>query len=102
MKQTTFLYNKKKVFEAAKQAATSLELEIRSSSLEDGTLEFYSNGGFFSFGNKIDLKIISNEPTKNTLKVTSISAAAIQVIDWGTNDDLETKIIEKVKNILNG
>jgi hypothetical protein len=102
MKQSAFHISKKKVFEAAKQAAYSLGLEIRNSSLSDGTLELFSNGGLFSFGNKIDLEIISKEPAENILKVTSISAAAIQVIDWGTNNDLETKIIEEVKTILNG
>ena len=102
MKQSTLHYGKKKVFDAVKQAAVSLDLEIKNESTADGTISLFSNGGFFSYGNKIDVQVKLSEPTKSVLKVSSESSVAIQIIDWGTNSDLENKLIEEVKNILQG
>ena len=100
MKQSTLHHSKKKVFEAVKQAVASLDLEIENESSADGTLSLFSNGGFFSYGNKIDVQVKLSEPSKSVLKVSSQSAAAIQVIDWGTNSNLENSIINEVNNIL--
>jgi hypothetical protein len=102
MKQSTLHHSKKQVFEAVKQAATSLDLEIKNQSSADGTLTLFSNGGLFSFGNKIDVQVKISEPSKSVLKVSSVSAAEIQLIDWGTNSDLESSLIDEVKNILQG
>ena len=102
MKQSTLHHSKKQVFEAVKKAAASLDLEIKNHSSADGTISLYSNGGFFSYGNKIDVQVKITEPSKSVLKVSSESAAAIQLIDWGTNSDLESSLINEVKTILQG
>lgn len=100
MRQSTFHHSKKKVFEAVKKAADSLELEVRNESSADGTLSLFSNGGLFSYGNKIRVEVKLSEPSKSVLKVSSESAAAIQLVDWGTNRELESSIINQVKTIL--
>jgi hypothetical protein len=100
MKQATIHHSKKKVFEAVKEAAAKLDLEIRDASSANGRLSLYSRGGLLSFGNKIDVEIKIADTTKSIVKVSSQSAAAIQVIDWGTNRDLEEEIIAEVKSIL--
>lgn len=100
MKQSTLHHGKKKVFDAVKKAATSLNLEVRNESSADGTLLLFSSGGFFSYGNKIDVEVKLSEPSKSVLKVSSRSAAQIQVIDWGANSDLESSIINEVQTIL--
>jgi len=102
MKQSTLHHNKKKVFEAVIKAAASLDLDIKNQSSADGTISLFSNGGFFSYGNTIDVQVKISEPTKSVLKVSSVSAAALQLIDWGTNSDLESSLIEEVKSILQG
>lgn len=102
MKQSTLHHSKKQVFEAVRQAAASLDLEIKNQSSADGTMSLFSNGGFLSFGNKIDVQVKIAEPKKSVLKVSSISAAEIQLIDWGTNSNLESSLIDEVKNILQG
>jgi len=102
MKQSTLHHSKKQVFEAVKQAAASLDLEIKNHSSADGTISLFSKGGFFSYGNEIDVQVKISEPSKSVLKVSSVSAAEIQLIDWGTNSDLESNLIDAVKNILQG
>lgn len=101
MKQSTLHHSKKKVFDAVKAAAKNLDLEIEQSLAADGTLSLVSGGGLFSYGNNISVEIKS-EYSKTVLKVTSKSAAEIQLIDWGTNSNLESNLIEEVKNILKG
>lgn len=100
MKQLTLHFPYKKVFEAVKQASENLELEIKNASLSNKTLHLFSSGGFFSYGNKIEVEIINSEPSKSILKVSSQSAAVLQVIDWGTNANLEYELLDEVKKIL--
>lgn len=64
-----------------------------------GKLMLYSSGGFLSFGNKITVKV-STKNRMSTIKVSSSSVASIQIIDWGTNKDLERNLINEVKKIL--
>ena len=100
MKKISIPHSKKKIFEAVKKAAKKLGLEVRTSSVHDGKLLLNSDGGFFSFGNKIEILIKDSKSQKSVLHVDSKSAAAIQVIDWGTNTNFENEIIEEVVNIL--
>lgn len=102
MKKSTFHRSKKQVLNAVKQAAKNLDLEIQNKSEIKGTLQLYSNGGLFSYGNRIDVELTETESSRVIVKVLSESSAAIQLIDWGTNDRLEKNLIEEVKNILNG
>ncbi len=100
MKKSTLNYSKEKIFDAVRKAATSLNLEVKNHSLTDGEISLFFNGSFFSYGNKIDVQIKYSTPSKCILQVSSVSAAAIQIIDWGTNSDLENGLINEVKNIL--
>jgi hypothetical protein len=102
MKQSYLNHSKIEVFEAIKNAANSLELEVRHASLSEGIVSLYSPVGLFSFGNKIDVQISAANPSKCFLKVTSVSASPIQLIDWGKNSDIENSLINEVKNILEG
>lgn len=100
MKTLTLRHSKQKIFEAVKKAGSKLDLEIESSDVAKGKLLLYSAGGLLSFGNKILVKI-SNKNGKSVIRVSSSSAALIQIVDWGTNGDLERELIYEVKEILN-
>ena len=100
MKQSTFHCSKKKVFDAVKKAAILLKFEIVDESLIDGKLYLFSKGGLFSYGNRISVQIKSPNSAKSILKVYADSAAAIQIIDWGTNSGLENDLVTQVKSIL--
>ncbi len=100
MKKMTINYSGERVFDAVKKAAEKLGLEVKSNSISNGKISLYSDGGIFSFGNKIDISIKYADPKKTVLQVNSRSAAAIQIIDWGTNEDLEKNIINEVNNLL--
>lgn len=100
MKQATLHYSKKKIFDAVKQVAVNLNIEVKKESSADGVFILFSSGGLFSFGNRIDVKVKILESSKSLLKVSSQSAASIQIVDWGTNTDLESSIINEVRNII--
>jgi len=99
MKQSTFYTSKENVFDAILKAANSLELVINEKSMTDGIIKLEHVGSFLSFGNKIEVELLFAY-NKCVVKVSSRSAAALQIIDWGTNEQLESKIIESLKEIL--
>lgn len=99
MKQVTIYYNKKQIFDSVIRAAKNLDLEVNHKSLPDGFIVLEHTGNLLSFGNKIDVKIKSADNIKHVVHVSSRSYAAIQIIDWGTNDKLESDIINEIKKI---
>jgi hypothetical protein len=100
MKQIFFYCDKKQIFNAVIRAAKNLDLEVNKKSMTDGYLELEHTGNLLSFGNKIDVKIKSPDNIKHIIKVSSRSSAVFQIIDWGTNDKLESDILDEIKNIL--
>lgn len=100
MKRSTLNYSKKQVFEAAEDALTELEIEIEESSLKSGTIKAYYGGNMLSFGNNVEVSVKTTQTKKTTVKVESTTWAQLQVVDWGTNDKLEEKIISGIKYFL--
>lgn len=98
MKQSTFNKPKKTVIAAIKKAAKQLDLEIEE--VDGNEISLYHGGGLLSFGNKISVEIMENDPNKTKVRVSSRSAAQIQIIDWGTNESLENNLINELKDIL--
>lgn len=101
MKQITFHHSKKDIFNAVLQLADNLELQVNNMSLAEGTILLEHIGNLLSYGNKIDVKIKSTQENKYIVYISSRSAAVVQLIDWGTNDRFEAKIIETLREILN-
>lgn len=99
MKTSTFHASKKDVFDAVKKACGLLELSVTNQDLNSGRLKIKHEGSFLSFGNTIIVSIGRRE-TKTILKVASRSSTLVQLIDWGTNRELEENIIREVKKIL--
>lgn len=100
MKSLTINASKHKVFEALQKASSNLDWEIESSDLSKGKLKLFHRGGILSFGNEISVKVTTRN-SRSVIRVSSKSAASIQVIDWGTNDRIEKDLVDEVKHILN-
>lgn len=100
MKKSTLNHSKKIVFQAIENALAELQIEIEDYSIETGRIQAYFGGNLLSFGNNIEILVKSVNQQKTTVKVESISAAQVQLIDWGTNEKLEKKIISGIKDFL--
>ena len=101
MKKSTLNYSKKQVFEAAEDALEELEIEIEDSSLKAGIIKAHYGGNMLSFGNNIEVSIKTTSTKKTTIEIESTTWAQLQIVDWGTNDKLEEKIISGIKYFLN-
>jgi len=100
MRQITFHCSGKQIFDAVIQAAKNLDLEVNEKSVADNYIALEHAGSLLSYGNKIDVKIKTSEGNKHIVPVSSRSTAAVQLIDWGTNERLESNIIDEIKDIL--
>jgi hypothetical protein len=95
----TYRKGYKTVYNAVLDAAEEMELDVLSESFEKGIIKLKYNGSLFSYGNSIRVKL--NRLTRGCeIKITSESSAAVQVIDWGTNDRLEDELLELIEEIL--
>jgi len=92
--------SKKETFELVKKAAKKIGLVLEDESISKGLLCLYSDGNFFSFGNKIDVMISTNMQSDCLINVSSRSSAKLQIIDWGTNDELEQLLIEEIQSLI--
>ncbi|MEI9918945.1 MAG: hypothetical protein WDO14_09110 [Bacteroidota bacterium] len=97
----TSLIHKSKptVYKAVKTACNRLNLVIDRDDFEKGRISIYSEGDILSFGNKISISI-SKRGRDSFLRISSKSAAPIQLFDWGTNKDIEEDLMEEIKDIL--
>jgi hypothetical protein len=100
LQKITIHHSKKKVFDAIKHAANNLDLEIKSISTSNYTLSLFSSGGLFSYGNNIDITVTNSGTTRSIVEVSSQSVSVLQVIDWGTNLNLENKLLDELNSIL--
>lgn len=100
MQQATLNAGKKKIFDALTKASRELNLEIMEESPADSKLRLAHNGNISSFGNIIEVSIKNKATNKNVIHVSSRSAAQIQLVDWGTNQKLESDLIDSVKTNL--
>lgn len=98
MKQATFHTSKNQLITAIKKAANELELDIEENNPNEIIL--FHGGGLLSFGNRITVKIAQSGNDKIKVSISSKSAAQVQIIDWGTNDNLENDLMTELKNML--
>ena len=77
-----------------------MNLEVTDESVPEGRVALRRKGDLLSYGNRIDVNIKSIEPNKSTVRVSSRSSASIQLFDWGTNEKLESGLLEIMKEIL--
>ncbi len=98
MKQATFHTSKSQLVTAIKKAAKKFDLEIEENNSNEIVL--FHGGGLFSFGNKITVKIAQSGYDKIKVSISSKSVAQLQLIDWGTNDNLENDLMTELKNML--
>ncbi|MGV3598240.1 MAG: DUF1499 domain-containing protein [Bacteroidota bacterium] len=101
MKQFTLKVSKRLAFETVLKVAEELDWEVEEKSLSKGTIQLYYDGDLLSFGNKIDITIDILSESKTSLQIEARSAAQVQLIDWGTNDRLEDKQEDAIKNLMN-
>ena len=100
MQQITFHHGKRKIFDGILDTAKQLSIDIIEHDFANGKIELADGGGLLSWGNKIEVHIKSSGSSKNTVHVSSRSAALLQVADWGTNSRIESKLIETLKENL--
>lgn len=99
MKNITINSTKTFTFEICKKALIEFDCNIIESNLKTGKITARKGGNFFSFGHEIDIFIESIEV--NTVEVNIFSnSVGIQIFDWGTNLENESKIIDMLKKSL--
>jgi isopentenyl phosphate kinase len=98
MKQATFHTSKSQLITAIKKAAKELDLEIEENNTNEIVL--FHGGGILSFGNRIRIKFTQSGYDKIKVSISSKSAVQVQIIDWGTNDNLENDLMTELKNML--
>ena len=77
-----------------------LNLEIISTDFNNLVIEAKKSGSFLSFGNTIFISIKKSKKSGVRVYVDSESSAPIQLIDWGTNEQIENEIIEHLKSLI--
>ena len=101
MRHKVFTGGSKEVFEAVKKVLKELGVTIKSSDEKAGIISAYVAGSFFSlsYGNNIEVEISSRVWYESTLTVKS-ATAGFSMVDYGTNDDYEKKILNRLtKNL---
>lgn len=95
----TFNISFESAINECKNTLENTDFKIVSINLKDGIINVKKNGGFFSYGHNvlIHLDKIGSEQIKISITSKSIG---IQIIDWGTNDENENEIMEKLLNII--
>lgn len=88
------------VFNATIYAAKEMELEIKTKSKTDGTIILKKSGSLLSYGNIITIQLKTTSGNKTSISINSKSSATIQLIDWGTNSDLEEELMDLIKERL--
>lgn len=76
----------------------SLDITIDSTNTKAGIVKARTGVSIFSWGNEIELKVVSANWYQHTVIVTS--SASSQIIAWGTNEDNETTIINELPKTL--
>lgn len=100
MGSITLQKDREEVYEAIRQAAVNLDWTVSRDELENGLIVFDYGGDLLSFGNVIEVAVRVEAELSLSIVVTSRSAAQIQLIDWGKNDELEEQIIAETRKLL--
>jgi hypothetical protein len=87
-----------KVFEACKKAINNLGWSIEYSNKAKGVISAATRSTLLSWGETIDLKIVSVKKSECKIDVDSNSKA--QLFDWGKNERNMTDLTEEIKKAL--
>lgn len=97
MRTKTLRISKKDAVNGIKSVANILELELIEQ--KSDSFVFSKKAGLLSYGNILTIKISTIEKSKQKISITSVSLSKIQLIDWGTNSDLEEEFIDLLKDL---
>lgn len=87
--------NKQSIFHRCIEALKSINARDINKFLDEGYISAKLSGTFFAFG--YDIKIAIESCAKNSYKVVvSSKCIGIQIIDWGTNKEIEENLIKKI------
>lgn len=95
-----FGFSAKRVFNTLIEVCETLDLNIEDQ--EEFHLEVSSGMGILSFGNVVSISVDTVGKRSCVVEVSSKSSAPIQLIDWGTNSDLEEQILSELSTNLEG
>lgn len=86
------------VFRNCKKALSELKFSIEKEDEKAGELIAVSTVSLLSFGNRVTIQLMADQGYTN-VSLNSQSLAAIQLIDWGVNSDLEQQLEESILQI---
>jgi hypothetical protein len=100
MQTLNIKHSKRDTIKLIKQAALNIGLGIEKESFVSGRLDLIHNGSFFSFGNKIEVIVSTFDNSKCLIKINSRSSAMLQILDWGTNREIEEQLMMEIQKIV--
>lgn len=97
MKSKVINKTKNTAFNLCKKAAAEYDCSIVSEDFSTGQLNLKKAGGFFSYGNQINIAVLPIEQNVTKIEIQS-NSVGIQIIDWGTNNEIELFFVEYITN----
>ncbi len=91
--------SQKAIYNSCKKALDKLGYKIISDNVRQGTIKAKKKSSFFSFGNNISINVSPKNDNEIELLIKSESIG-IQIIDWGTNSEIENDLIQLVSSYL--
>lgn len=96
MESVTLHSSKEEIFKALRRIGKRLNLEQGYS--DGNTLCFEKAGSLLSYGNFVECKIYKYG---DRYKITvNSNSASIQIVDWGTNSNIESSIVDELRDSL--
>lgn len=98
MRHKTYKLSEKKILKLCKEALENFECKILDSDDDMGKIEAKKGGNLLSYGNKIIIEIDSQN-NESEIRIASKSVGP-QVLDWGTNNEIEEELFQRIDDLL--
>jgi hypothetical protein len=85
------------IIKSVKVALGNLGIRVIDMDPDNLVIEARRSGNFLSFGNTIYISLKKKRSGGIRIYIDSESSAPIQIIDWGTNEDIENEIINELE-----
>jgi hypothetical protein len=97
MRSLTLNCTKQQIFTALRKIAQKHALEVHDE--DSTTIYLQKSSNLLSFGNSVECKVYKKND-RYIVYISSQSLAAIQVIDWGLNENIEDILASELKSLL--
>lgn len=99
MKSQVFNISYEQLFSATEKALIDLEMVVDEKSFDGQYILARTRSSLLSWGEHINISFELTEDRK--VKVVIESKSSAQLIDWGTNDKNETRLMSQLKSVCN-